>query len=226
MANIITVSLPHDLPENWTDNQYVSPGGVEVGLTEKHGYNYLMKQVNKAHMAINELDEGALKSGGSFDIISSAPTVLSKAGWYRLATFERGPDAPVNALLSMGNIFNNGGASSLLASVSVYEYAPSIVVLNHAFNNQLFFGKLRIVKSTTLNQVYLDFFYAKDLENFVSAGLLTFSYSSDWAQRMNEFTPITQLGSDESIVLEQSLETVPNGAVITTGSAVVPATLE
>lgn len=56
MGNIITPVLPHDLPENWNDTQYVSPGGTEVGLTEKHGYNYLMKQVNNSQKAINELD--------------------------------------------------------------------------------------------------------------------------------------------------------------------------
>ena len=38
--------LPADLPENWTQGQTISPNGTEVGLTEKHGYNYLMKQVN------------------------------------------------------------------------------------------------------------------------------------------------------------------------------------
>jgi hypothetical protein len=58
MKNIITVDLPHDLPENWNENQYVSPGGVEVNLTEKHGYNYLMKQVNNAQQAAQELDAG------------------------------------------------------------------------------------------------------------------------------------------------------------------------
>ena len=57
MGKIITTALPHDLPENWTDTQFVSPGGTEVGLTEKHGYNYLMKQVNEAQKAVNELDD-------------------------------------------------------------------------------------------------------------------------------------------------------------------------
>lgn len=55
MAKNITVNLPADLPENWTDTQYVSPEGIEVGLTEKHGYNYLMKQVNNAQKAVVEL---------------------------------------------------------------------------------------------------------------------------------------------------------------------------
>lgn len=56
MGKIITKPLLQDLPQNWDDTQYVSPGGTEVGLTEKHGYNYLMKQVNDTQQAVNELD--------------------------------------------------------------------------------------------------------------------------------------------------------------------------
>ena len=62
MGKIITQELPHDLPENWTDNQYVTPGGVEAGLTPQHGFNYLMKQVNNAQKAIKELDKNASRS--------------------------------------------------------------------------------------------------------------------------------------------------------------------
>lgn len=58
MGRIISIPLPKDLPENWNDEQYVSPGGVEVGLSEKHGYNYLMKQVNKTQEAVEQLDVG------------------------------------------------------------------------------------------------------------------------------------------------------------------------
>ena len=50
--NPITVSLPADLPENWTAGQTVSPGGEEAGLTMQHGYNYLMQQVNAAQTAL------------------------------------------------------------------------------------------------------------------------------------------------------------------------------
>ena len=45
MANPISVALPADLPENWQTGQTVAPQGSDVGLTERHGYNYLMKQV-------------------------------------------------------------------------------------------------------------------------------------------------------------------------------------
>ena len=50
-------SLPADLPENWTDSQYVSPGGTEVGLTPQHGYNYLSRQVNAVQKAAKEIDD-------------------------------------------------------------------------------------------------------------------------------------------------------------------------
>lgn len=58
MPNFVKVLLPHDLPEDWNDTKYVSPNGTEVGLSEKHGYNYLMKQVNNAQQAAAELSEG------------------------------------------------------------------------------------------------------------------------------------------------------------------------
>lgn len=40
--NPIKTPLPADLPEDWTGGQTVAPTGAEVGLSEQHGYNYLM----------------------------------------------------------------------------------------------------------------------------------------------------------------------------------------
>lgn len=45
--------LPADLPTDWQDGQIVAPTGQEVGQTPRHGYNYLMEQVNAAQRAIN-----------------------------------------------------------------------------------------------------------------------------------------------------------------------------
>lgn len=56
--------LPADLPENWQQNDIVSPNGTEAGLTPQHGYNYLMKQVNATQNELNNVGttiEGALK---------------------------------------------------------------------------------------------------------------------------------------------------------------------
>lgn len=71
--------LPADLPEDWTSGQTIAPAGADVGLSEQHGYNYLMEQVNAAQRALNAVNE-------SFDTISGKRTCrfvvgTSAAGW-------------------------------------------------------------------------------------------------------------------------------------------------
>ena len=71
--NPITVSLPADLPENWTAGQTVSSGGEEDGLTIQHGYNYLMQQVNAAQQALQQVAEyfpnlATIEDGGGFTL--------------------------------------------------------------------------------------------------------------------------------------------------------------
>lgn len=71
--------LPADLPEDWTSGQIVAPDGAEAGLSEQHGYNYLMRQVNAAQRAVNTISE-------SFDGVSGKRTCRfvvgsSTAGW-------------------------------------------------------------------------------------------------------------------------------------------------
>lgn len=75
----LSAPLPADLPEDWADGQIVAPSGASVGLSEQHGYNYLMKMVNRAHKAVNTINEG-------FDNISGKRTCrfvvgTSMAGW-------------------------------------------------------------------------------------------------------------------------------------------------
>lgn len=65
MANPITVNLPHNLPEDWTIDQIVSPGGTEAGLTPYHGYNYLMKMVNDTQIGLIQLAESAMAGIGA-----------------------------------------------------------------------------------------------------------------------------------------------------------------
>lgn len=47
--------LPADLPTSWEFGDAVTPNGIEGDLDEKHGYNYLMKQVNASQSTINKL---------------------------------------------------------------------------------------------------------------------------------------------------------------------------
>lgn len=55
--NPISTPLPADLPTNWTYGQTIAPSGAEAGLSEQHGYNYLMRQVNSAQEGVNALGE-------------------------------------------------------------------------------------------------------------------------------------------------------------------------
>lgn len=75
----LSTPLPADLPEDWTSGQIVAPSGADAGLSQQHGYNYLMAQVNAAQRAANAINE-------SFDDISGKRTCrvtigTSAAGW-------------------------------------------------------------------------------------------------------------------------------------------------
>ena len=56
-TNPINPPLSADLPTNWVTGDTISPGGADVGLSEQHGYNYLMQQVNAAQEGVNALGE-------------------------------------------------------------------------------------------------------------------------------------------------------------------------
>ena len=72
-------NLPADLPTNWTQGQIISPNGTEVGLTEQHGYNYLMEQVNQTERAVNEITE----SMGNIISVEGSPT---KKAYFEVGT--------------------------------------------------------------------------------------------------------------------------------------------
>lgn len=121
MGNIITPVLPHDLPENWNDTQYVSPGGTEVGPTEKHGYNYLMKQVNNSQKAINELDaelediHTTLQNKAPKSLTYGSSNVASEAeidAFFKSAYAETGNYSVANYVLNVtvGGLSFDGGA--------------------------------------------------------------------------------------------------------------------
>ena len=62
----IPTPLLADLPEDWVVDQIVAPTGEEVGLSEQHGYNYLMEKVNEVIQAINDLNNGFEDIPGGF----------------------------------------------------------------------------------------------------------------------------------------------------------------
>lgn len=77
--NPIPTPLPADLPENWALGQTISPGGTEVGLDIRHGYNYLMQQVNAAQEAINTTGEAFSDLADKTDLSKKQNTITGAA---------------------------------------------------------------------------------------------------------------------------------------------------
>lgn len=110
--NPITVSLPADLPTNWEYGQTVAPNGRDAGLSEQHGYNYLMQQVNAAQRAAEEIGEAfpnlAPLKGGALPVDNGG---TGRRYWYpyRLpypvtsTAFTQMPMPPVNGCVLQQN---------------------------------------------------------------------------------------------------------------------------
>lgn len=113
--NPLTTPLPADLPENWTQGQIVSPNGAEAGLSEQHGYNYLMQQVNAAQEAANTIGEAfsGLPSLGSDGTIP--PEQLPPMDY--IPTSQKGTAGGV-ATLGADGLLTPAQAYHLLLSVS------------------------------------------------------------------------------------------------------------
>lgn len=76
------MTLVADLPENWTQGQIISPNGTEVGLTQQHGYNYLMAQVNGAILAVIALQTTVDEMEGSISgLVVERQLVIPGSGW-------------------------------------------------------------------------------------------------------------------------------------------------
>ena len=65
----LSAKLPADLPENWTNQQFISPYGLEVGLDKEYGYNYLNQQINETQKSVNKINT-------DFDYLSGFPKVV------------------------------------------------------------------------------------------------------------------------------------------------------
>lgn len=81
--NPITVPLPADLPEDWVEGQTVAPTGTDAGLTQQHGYNYLMEQVNAAQEALQQVADyfpnlATTEDGGGFVQYTGTPPTQRK----------------------------------------------------------------------------------------------------------------------------------------------------
>lgn len=163
MRGIITPVLPHDLPENWTDNQYVTPGGTEAGLTEQHGFNYLMKQVNNSQKAINELNGE----------VRMASAELSSPGWYRVTRCSEEYSASFE--LSINTVCKNYLPTCCVVSVGSYWGSVS---LNEKIVTSIgVISKLRVVyKTSGGGEYYVEAYYESDTSNVCQVTTRNFNH--------------------------------------------------
>lgn len=140
--NPITVSLPQDLPQNWTYGQTIGPQGTDVGLTQQHGYNYLMQQVNAAQQAAKELGAAFPNLYGEGDIVPVSGGGTG-AGDVQNALNNLGAGVELNELdnADFVNPVNQFGTSGIISSAGYFidrwklvsgtvKITPSGLVLN------------------------------------------------------------------------------------------------
>lgn len=116
----ISIPLPADLPENWTTGQMVAPTGTEVGLSEQHGYNYLMEQVNAAQEALNTVND-------AFEDLATTEDVgdITPSGIGAIPASEKGQANGVATLGSDGKVPLAQLAGVLLSVSAAAEYSAS-----------------------------------------------------------------------------------------------------
>lgn len=100
-------NLPADLPEDWTQGQTISPNGTEVGLSEQHGYNYLMEQVNATQTEVNAINtslEDVAQETSVQQVITTIGTTTDSGG----SSTEGSLMAKLNEILSQLGISTTG----------------------------------------------------------------------------------------------------------------------
>lgn len=135
--------LPADLPVDWTNDQYISADGEEVGLTTQYGYNYLNAQINESQTGINTLNnafEGLATINyvngqlGAIDEIEDSvlqhandsvvhTTSSEKAKWNTVGIISNLNTAVKTDLVSALNEVNDKTTGNVI--VTSYGYQPS-----------------------------------------------------------------------------------------------------
>lgn len=80
-----------DLPESWQNYQKISANGTEVGLTEKHGYNYQSKQINASADGVNKINNAFTNLLDKYEI--NAPNGVAGLDMNRQVLAARLPSA-------------------------------------------------------------------------------------------------------------------------------------
>lgn len=120
-------NLPADLPEDWTQSQFISPNGTEVGLDTQHGYNYLMEQVNATQTEVNAINtslEDVAQETSVQQVITTIGTTTDSGG----SSTEGSLMAKLNEILEQLGISTTGSTvqevlEELLNQPKVIKYS-------------------------------------------------------------------------------------------------------
>lgn len=112
-----------DIPTNWTNGQIVAPDGTSVGLTVKHGWNYIMGKINEALSGIGTLNS-------AWDNFKALAFKASAAASYTPAGTVSTPSVSVSLNTeSIGSAsgWNAGSAASISVASGVLTFSGGSV---------------------------------------------------------------------------------------------------
>ena len=118
MANdpsMSTTNINDDLPTNWSDDQVISPNGVEVGLTNQYGYNYLMNKINELIRVVNSITKSNISELIDYnkdDIDNSLSNISDKVNNILPINLGGGGDSSIEGILPI----SNGGTGASTAA--------------------------------------------------------------------------------------------------------------
>lgn len=126
----IKIPLPADLPEDWNAGQIVAPDGTAVGLTERHGYNYLMAAVNRAQRGVNQISDAfeKISAGAACWVVGTSTNGWTEADCDFLCD---GTDDQVEIQQALNDFGLGGGEVILLPGT--YSLGGNINVQNNVW---------------------------------------------------------------------------------------------
>lgn len=196
-----------DLPENWTMGQTISPNGTEAGLTEKHGYNYLMKQVNLAQKEVNNINtelEGVAKQETSEDILSKIGAADDTGGSQTAGTTM----AKINYLIQntekLKSMLNNIEQEITAAGNLTEIIVPTTVVSDvKVTGDKTTYTVDNVVIDQSENHVYaITVQGTSDYKANISASLVVYAERTDTTGEITESGPIDTLSYGNSTKLD------------------------
>lgn len=189
--NPITTPLPADLPEQWTYGQTVGPNGTDVGLTQQHGYNYLMQQVNATQEGVNALGE-AMEDLPDLEYLKNYESLY--------------PVTQLAADTDLDTVTTPGVYYATLADISTILNKPP------NFAGYLVLVVRRGIYTTMLHQEIYNWSSATTFSKFWRSKT---SSADSWTEWIEEFTPVVDYHATS---LDPDIDTITDNLIMVASS--------